>query len=451
MRLLIRPLPKEHESSQGYVLRLSTLNGFDHPRWCVPLANAGDEKDGQRASLKMLTGHDDATLSTLRGPIFGLGLLSRGDNGNVGLRYWNTRFQRYCPICLATERYHRASWGLTFGVACHEHAVWLRDDCPVCGKSIRWTGAPLGMCSCGFPLQTAAALPCTESARSYVRMLVSSLYPASAPLRPFSPQVPALKIDQLLRLTWFLGAYAIRQEAKAQKIPGLMHLVCAVNMVEATAAALSDWPSGFHLLLDELGKRTSLEASGNKLPARFGRFYPTLYKSFPEPSFSFLREGFESYIGDHWSGQLNKRNRRLSQASRDSHEWISIKEAAKILHMRTTKVRELVEKGLLVGRLFATASGRKMGAVLKDSVTLTAVGQAGLVTLAEAKEMSGLSKRRLYKLIDEGHLRAARGPLVDGYPVWQFDTEAIEKAIRLAKDDGWNWNAQQSENSRRKS
>ncbi|MGT2430684.1 TniQ family protein [Cupriavidus basilensis] len=122
MRILIRPLPKEYESSQGYVLRLSTLNGFDHPRWCVPLANAGDEKDGQRASLKVLTGHDNATLSTLRGPIFGLGLLSRGDSGNVGLRYWNTRFQRYCPICLATERYHRASWGLTFGVACHEHA-----------------------------------------------------------------------------------------------------------------------------------------------------------------------------------------------------------------------------------------------------------------------------------------------------------------------------------------
>ncbi|QOT76561.1 TniQ family protein [Cupriavidus basilensis] len=431
MRLLIRPLPLAYESRQGYVLRLSSLNGFDHPRWCVPLASAGDEKAARNATLDALTGHDSATLSTLRGPIFGLGSMSTRDSGNVGSRYWNTRCQRYCPICLAGQRYHRAIWGLTFGVACHEHSVWLRDDCPVCGQSVRWTGASLGKCSCGALLETAAALPCTENARSYVRMLASALHPGSTTAQAVSPQVPALTIDQLLRLTWFLGAYATRKKAKAQKISGIMHLDYAINMVEATAAMLLNWPSGFHALLDELGTKSDVATSGNKLSAYFGRFYHTLYRSFPEPSFAFLREGFEHYIVNHWSGQLAKRNQRFSAESRESHEWISIKEAARVLRTRTTRVKELVEKGQLVGRLFSTAKGRKMGSVLRDSVNAAVAREASLVTLLEARQILGLSKKRLHKLIAEGRLRAVRGPKVDGCPIWQFEKGTLAEATKV--------------------
>lgn len=432
MRLLVRPPPLAHESSQGYVLRLSALNGFDHPRWCVPLARAGDERAERGAPLSVLTGHGESALSTLRGPIFGLGAMTARDVGNVGTRYWNTRFQRYCPICLAEARYHRAIWGLTFGVACHEHAVWLRDDCPVCGQGIRWTGAPLGSCSCGASLDSAVAMSCTKSAAAYVQLLASALYPGSVAAPASGPQLRALNVEQILRLTWFLGAYAIRKQAKAQKISGVMHLGYAVSMVEATAIAIFDWPSGFQLLLDEFGARSDIAACGNKLSAYFGRFYHSLYRSFPEPPFAFLREGFERYIADHWSGQLAKRNRRFSKASRDSYEWISIKEAARVLRTRTTHVKELVESGQLVGRFFSTAKGRKMGSVRKDSVNAAIVREANLVTLLEARQISGLSKKQLHKLIVLGRLHAVRGPKVDGYPVWQFEREALVEATNGA-------------------
>ncbi|WP_240989706.1 hypothetical protein [Cupriavidus taiwanensis] len=189
------------------------------------------------------------------------------------------------------------------------------------------------------------------------------------------------------------------------------------------------------MLLDELGKRCRLTESGNRLPSHFGRFYPTLYKGFSEPSFVALREEFERYIADHWSGQLNKRNRRISQTSRDAHEWISIKEAAKVLHLRTTNVKQLVVDGVLIGRFFSTTSGREMGSVFRASVDEAAGRQANLVTMAEAREMSGLSKKRLHKLVDEGHLRAVRGPQIDGCPIWQFDRVALERAIRLVKEE----------------
>jgi len=276
----------------------------------------------------------------------------------------------------------------------------------------------------------AAASPCTENALAYMRILAATLHPDSR-IAQVQAHLRTLQVEQLLRLTWFLGAYAIGQNAKAQKIAGLMHLHHAIPMVEASATVLLDWPNGFHSLLDQLGARKRLEASGNKLTAHFGRFYPTLYKSFPESPFMFLREGFERYLRDHWSGQLAKRHRRFSSASRDSHEWVSIKEAAKILRMRTTNVKELVEKGTLIGQFFLTASGRKMGSVRKDSVTAATVRQANLVTLAEAREISGLSKKRLHKLIGQGELRATRGPQIDGYPVWQFERSALEAIAKL--------------------
>lgn len=430
MPLLIRPLPLVHESRQGYVFRLSVLNGFDHPRWCAPLARVDDERGGCSASLTALTGHDKATLSTLRGPIFGLGSMGTRDDGDVGSRYWNTRFQRYCPICLAGERYHRAIWGLAFGVACPEHAVRLRDDCPTCGQAIRWVGAPLGKCSCGALLESALAMPCTENAAAYVQLLFSALYPDSIGARTLAPQLRALQLEQLLRLTWFIGAYALRQKAKVQKISGVMNLGNAEFMVEATAVALFDWPRGFHFLLDELGAKNDIATCGNKLSAYFGRFYHTLYRNFPEPSFAFLREGFEYYIGGHWSGQLAKRNRRFSAISPEVHEWISIKEAARVLRTRTTRVKELVETGQLVGRFFSTAKGRNMGAVRRDSVNAAVVRGASLVTLLEARQILGISKKRLHKLIAEGRLQAVRGPKVDGCPVWQFERDALAEATK---------------------
>ncbi|WP_241227879.1 helix-turn-helix domain-containing protein [Cupriavidus sp. HMR-1] len=226
-----------------------------------------------------------------------------------------------------------------------------------------------------------------------------------------------------------------------------MQLDHAVVMVQATSEVLFDRPGGFHCLLDEISAGGRSAASGNKLSAHFGRFYHTLYKSFPEATFGFLHDGFESYIGRNWTGQLAKRNRRFSPESRDLHEWISVKEAAKILHIRTTKVKELVEKGELVGRFFPTSSGRRMGSILKDSVTAAVGRHAKLLTLVEVRRTHGLSRKRLYKLIADGLLRAVSGPPVDGHPVWQFEEAALEEAIRLVEHSE-NGGAQQKENER---
>lgn len=424
-RLLVRPVPYALESRQGYVARICTLNGFDHARWLLPLATA----EVWTGAFQERT-NENAT--KIRGPFCGIAGLNASDICGIGLRYWNTRFLRYCPLCLADAPYHRAAWQLVFGVACHIHKVWLRDECYACNRKARFTDLPLGACPCGAPLNAVPAAPCTADVASYAELLSAALHPTEESIDKIASLVRKLDLDQLLRATWFLGAYATCYTAKAQKIAGIMQLDRSISLVEAVAKVLFDWPCGFNALLDKLAATDEPRTGGNRLAARFGRFYPSLYKSFPEASCSFLREGFEAYITSRWSGQLARRNKRLSPKSRESHEWISIKEAAKVLKVRVGLASSLVESGVLIGKFFLTASGRRMGTVLKTSLYAERDRRAGLATLDEARHMLGVSRKRMYRMMADGTVQPIQGPTINGAAVWQFDRAtlaAIKKTL----------------------
>ena len=72
---------------------------------------------------------------------------------------------------------------------------------------------------------------------------------------------------------------------------------------------------------------------------------------------------------------------------------------------------------------------------------------AKLLTLADARRTYGLSRKRLYKLIADGLLRAVSGPQVDGHPIWQFEEAALEDAVRLVERSK-NGSGEQKENER---
>ena len=82
---------------------------------------------------------------------------AEGESGN-GLAY--------CPLCLEDESYYRRSWRFAFNPACPKHRVFLRRDCPCCGKPYNYyygitelpAGAPLIVTCrwCGADLRNAA-------------------------------------------------------------------------------------------------------------------------------------------------------------------------------------------------------------------------------------------------------------------------------------------------------
>ena len=111
-------------------------------------------------------------------------------------------------------------------------------------------------------------------------MLPGKLAASRLPLRCNSSDaatpIHRLNVDQLLQATWFLGAYATCNTAKAEKIAGVMQLDRSISLVEAVVKVLFDWPQGFNSLLDKPPAAGPLLQSGHRrkhLQAMKGPFW----------------------------------------------------------------------------------------------------------------------------------------------------------------------------------
>lgn len=423
--ILVRPHPIFNESARGYVLRVSEQNGLETPRWLLSYLGENGIASTGYVALELILNNPGHGLEGLRGPVANLAQLNAPDLGNLPIRYWNTRRPRFCPCCLAESPHWRASWDLVFTVACDEHGHQLHDQCPQCQKPLSWDRPHITKCACGFDLREAAAESAPEFAMQLAREMELRLQPEALPQEDVIKVWRHLDLEMLLKLVWFLGAYSRNAHRKPQKIVGLETNAVAGAMVERAMAILNDWPTGFHRLLDEVVERQSSVASSNKLGARFGSFYPALFKSFPGPEFAFLRVGFEDYLREHWNGQLARRNRRLSLDLRSEHEWISIAEAARMLKMRVGTVGRFLEAGVLEGELHVTKSGRKMSAIRLDSLNALISHKQDWVTLKDARALLGISRKRAYALLEQGVLKPISGPTVDGQTLWHFQRQAV--------------------------
>ena len=423
--ILVRPRPITNESGRGYVLRVSEQNGLETPRWLLSYPGEKGIASKGYAALELILGNPEHGLEGLRGPVANLAEFNAPDLGNLPIRYWNTRRPRFCPCCLAESPHWRASWDLVFTVACDKHGHQLHGQCPQCQKPLSWDRPHITTCACGFDLREAATENSPELAMQLAREIELRLQPAAFPQEGVFKLWHRLDLEMLLKLVWFLGAYSRNAHRKPQKIVGLETKLVAEPMVEQAMAILTDWPAGFRRLLDEIAARQAPTISSHKIGARFGWFYSAIYKSFSGSEFEFLRSGFEDYLREHWTGQLARRNRRLSADLRSEHGWVSIAEAAKQLKVRAGKVRQFVKEGLLEGQMHETKLGRQMGVIRRDSLSSLMSHKRDWVSLKDARALLGVSRKRAYALLEQGVLQPISGPTVDGQTLWCFERQAV--------------------------
>lgn len=423
--LLVRPFPVVNESGRGYVLRVSGQNGLESPRWLLNLLTEKGIRLTGYPALERILNKPEHGLEGLRGPIANLAQLNASDISDLPIRYWNTRQPRFCPCCLKESSHWRASWDLVFSTACVKHGINLHDQCPKCLKHLSWDRSRITHCGCGHDLRHVETEKAPEVAVQLAREIEFRLQHERGSLENAIEITRTLDLHALLKLVWFLGAYSRNAHRKPQKIVGLETILVANSMVEQAMSILNDWPARFHRLLGEVVDRQSPASSSNKLGARFGWFYPALFKSFPGLEFEFLRLGFEDYLRAHWTGQLARRNRRLSPGMRSEHERVSIAEAVKMLKMRVGTVGRYLEKGVLVGELHVTKSGRKMSAIRLDSVKALMLRKQDWVSLKGARALLGVSRKRAYALLKQGVLKPISGPSVDGQILWCFQREDV--------------------------
>jgi hypothetical protein len=413
--LLVRPQPTAGESRHGYLLRIAEANALDSPAGLT-----GDvlERSGLRARADLL-----------RGPLAGLRALNAPDQGGLAMRYWNVRTCRYCPACLAERPSWRDVWQLVFYVACHHHRMALQQSCPACLQRVTWKRVGVASCRCGADLRRAK-----HESPNRAAVDASASVAAAWDGAPRVSAGTQGSVESILHRIWLLGAYQLALQPKAQKLSDLHLLPQATRVVEAAANVLDDWPRGFHALLDATAERYGVRTSA-RMTDRFGGLYKEIYNPARVNDLGDLRDGFERYVRERWSGQLAARNSRLSSETRDAHVWVPVTRAARDLHWRSGRVRSAIERGLLEGRLQCRPSGRVAGVVHRESLDLLKQDAQSWLDLGAVCRRLRKGKKAVRDLVAIGQLNAVSGPKIDGAAVWQFRAQDVEQ---LARRRGWS-------------
>lgn len=415
--LLIRPIPARDESRQGYLLRLSERNALGTPRKI--------KRDWLDALVRN---------ACLRGPIAGLGPLNSPDPAGLSARYWNTRRPRYCPHCLDEAPYWRSAWGLVFYVACHQHGVAMVDDCCVCGHPLRWVRRSLLECTCGADLRGRPP----QVASAHAIAASSALAAAWREGRTACAiETGGVDVEGLLYRTWLLGSYRSQSAERAQKLAGLYAMPQAVRIVEAAAEVLASGRSGHFTFLDQVAARYGAPTS-TRLAGRFGAFYKELFGTKAATALADLREGFEAYVRERWPGQIAERNRRLSPEVRSGHAWLPVTRAAKLLHWRSSRLRDAIARGAVRGQLHQRPSGRVAGVVHRDDLARLMAERSTTIDLTGACRLLRIGKKAAHALIGSGRLPAVSGPIVDGRVAWQFRRFDVEGLQLQVGENGGN-------------
>ncbi|MFN4277057.1 MAG: TniQ family protein [Ferrovibrio sp.] len=171
--LVIRAPPLPEESCIGYLLRLSSLNGYKSPLWLWPTSGFHPHE----ITPKHLT-----TLPSSIGvppKEWGTYFSRRHRKDTVVVHgfevpKWHVDYKnpKICPLCLREKPILLARWDLTLWTACERHEIMLIRDCSNCGSPIRWEREKALECGkCGSAFSKSDHKRAAEKTLQYVKLL----------------------------------------------------------------------------------------------------------------------------------------------------------------------------------------------------------------------------------------------------------------------------------------
>lgn len=425
--LLIRPLPINGESIRGYLLRVADSNGFIGLRSLFEQVNI-DTPENEIEVVAAFLGRSKNDLKRLAGIVPKADASRGGLQHAMGLpiRFWNTSYSRFCPVCLRKSNIWQAQWELALVVACPIHRLRLADQCQKCHKVIRWSRKHLMQCACGQSLAEITAECCTEEESAISVRQMHLLLPKVFEKPREYDVLKSLGLNDLTRLLWFIGGYASGISVKPLKITGVYRMDVALQLMNVAGTSFNNWPKNFHSFMFEFGDFCGNKNNMTGLMKRFGFFYHSLYRNFEGERFTFLHKAFEDFLKEYWLGAFAKRNRRLSPDLIQDHRMIPLPMVAKELRVTRNKIKQMIANGQLAASTYITTSGRKVISIDRESLLVLQAVQTDWVTFAEARSILDVSKKRFRSLMNMDVVKAVSGPKIDGSAAWRFSRTAIE-------------------------
>lgn len=412
--LPVRPRPQPGEWAYGYLVRVAEAHGYESPRalW----RGMGPKRTGSVSAVRYALRLSPCEWGYLSGPWprfcrFEQVLAEGLDSSD----YCHDHL-RWCPHCLAEERFLRARWAIKLCVMCPEHGCHLRDTCAVCHQH-QWTErAALDRCSCG-----ASLIHITNDHVAEDELQIQIAFQGAL---AGQVQVGGLSLSLAAWIKLFHRMAALfdsEREARPGQVPGLHRLDRVIAVNRQLASLLADWPSAFHRYLGDLQR--SAEPSFS-LVRTFGRLYRWLYVDFDGDEFAFLREAFEYYLREHWWGLLCQRNRRLDTRTNSSRRTThAIAEAAGTTPAR---VRQLHLAGWVEADVAAQPSGRRVWSFPASQVEPIATLIADGLTLKAAAAYLRLPRHRVRELIEAGLIKPVLSTEGHGAAAWLLSRHQLD-------------------------
>ena len=346
--------------------------------------------------------------------------------GTRPLRLWSLRSHRYCSHCLHEDGYWHASWGLSLVTSCPRHGIALRESCPACEQQLSLEAMRDNCC-------THCRSDIVDSGGSHRDAIAGELWVSREMERRLTSQnvarshvaahLPLAKFNELVLRLGVRGTPSGRR--KPLKLEGATSLQVAAGVAAVAGQALQDWPNGFCQLIKRI--QLARERPENwKIYQAIGPLYSDIFRRLKGAEFDFIRTEFAAYIRDHWEGPVAKRNRNLGDEVVEHHRWLSVKEASRVSTVDQALIQRLVDCGEVASRERRYQSGRILRTVDANDVLRFEPRLRSALTLSEAAKTLKLSESRVRQLIDGGVI-VALGGSPDAGARWWIDLECIRQ------------------------
>ncbi|MBO6577546.1 MAG: TniQ family protein [Thalassospira sp.] len=435
LSLLVRPKPEKAESFRGYLLRVSTENGYHNPNWMLRQLGIHPRTYLPRddiAKLASALNLGDRELSNIQSRIVGPRWVRVGAH-EVHICAQERRSFRYCPQCLSEAPYHRALWDIKPLSACPKHGTYLLENCRKCNRRVGWARENHLECACGADLRSFRPRSAPDKTIDFCRLLEKRFHGQRAEENcALHPAFQMLSFTDLLNHTMFLAAYISgRGRGTGRQLFYNLTADALREVFDRVSVVLSDWPNGFHLLLDEVRQFTEQDVEKHVgLEAEFRSLYTNLFRKQQEVEhLHLIRAEFAKYIEGKWfAGFVVPTSKRLSDDWSQDQSFVTVAEAARRLGIHPSILRRDIAEGSLAATTRQMQS-RCLRVIEVAEVERYRNARENLLGTYDAQELLGVSKHPFMKLVNAGLIRAVKGPKVDGSQHWAFKKQDIEEFI----------------------
>ncbi|MCA3044451.1 MAG: hypothetical protein ING51_15700 [Rhodocyclaceae bacterium] len=332
--------------------------------------------------------------------------------------------RRFCPRCVFGGSPGRPSHELLFAEACTKHHLFLRDECEQCGEVLFWEEVPESNCRCGAALHLQSERRAPEAVVFLALLLEARAVNSAIEAGPWS----TLAVDEIQSLVLVLGTYLANTPSKRpQKISDINRLSVTWSITSLAAEVIYNWPNSFHAALVGMRDRAAGLPHQGSLQRIYSGLVKAIFSKHKAPEFSFLRNEFERYVEQSWTGALARRNRRLSVYTILGADWVPIKKCRKVVQVSRRQLLNAIGNGAILSSTRTTARGRKITVVSKRSAK-QALQEIGKVeNLEEFSARVGINKAHAARvvpiLLQELNLARAPGQ------VWEIPTALADNLL----------------------